>query len=683
MEKESQKGKDEGEEAAPSKTEEELIAEKVLSLLENGRLANGKRIEPKDIAILSRSYPYSLIDTLAAYGIPLKTRDKTDFFSRREILLALCLAHAVNNPHRDIYLGGLLRSPLYGFTLDDLTALRAETPNGTLFDALVAFSDQEKTHRILSDLARFRKMAENLPAHRLIRQMFRDTGIYATTDSEGRANLRIFYELARTFEANAFRGLYRFLDRVAEMTAHGKGLPERDTGSDDAVTVSTMHTSKGLEYPVCIIANTGNELKKRERNAFPFTEELGVVSHILNADGTALLSTPLLEAHDIVRKKREIEEEVRVLYVALTRPKEKLYVFCSTQRKLTETLLEEAEYLRLAPSVAALHAYSSYAAWMLAAFKENPAVVDLVKLSPPYAIEKETAAAHPERPRTACHKKYRARFTFSMLREAKKEAFRKLYKKRFAFVYPHEKEALLPAKLSVSTLYPGVLDELSARSPFDPDIQTEREHAESVEQEFTPTLPAFLSEETENEAAKAGTATHLFLQFCDFDRILTTNSCQEEVVLDELDRLCERKFLTLDDARRVRTTELARFLSSDLAKILNEAKEIKREFRFHVMLPAEDFSLAEDGAFRDLSVFAQGVIDLLIVRADGSLLLVDYKTDRLPKGADERSARDFLFARHGSQLSVYASAVERIYGRAPRVAIYSLPLGKLLYREET
>ena len=98
-----------------------------------------------------------------------------------------------------------------------------------------------------------------------------------------------------------------------------------------------------------------------------------------------------------------------------------------------------------------------------------------------------------------------------------------------------------------------------------------------------------------------------------------------------------------------------------------------------MMLPAEDFSLVDDGSFDGLSVFAQGVIDLLLIRPDGSLLLVDYKTDRLPNGISDADAQKLLFDRHGTQLSVYARAIEKIFGRAPDVAIYSLPLGKLLY----
>ena len=682
MEKESKKKSADDEEADDLRlpTEDELVAKKVRALLAHGRKKDGTPIRPSDIAILTREYPYDLIETLKAYGIPLKTRDKTDFFSHSEILLALSLCHAVNNPHRDIYLGGLLRSPLYGFTLDDLVSLRLDAPDGSLYDALLLRAEHhpedEKTQRVLFDLARFRKAAENAPSHRLIREMFNETGIYAATDAAGRANLRAFYELARSFEASAFRGLYRFLDRVAEMRAHGKGMPEHDTGEEEAVTVSTIHASKGLEYPVTILAHTGKELKKADTGPFLFSEALGLVSPIPSESGNALLASPLLSAHDVLKKRGEMEEAVRVLYVALTRPKEQLFIFCSTQRKLTESLLSEVERLHLSPSVPALHAYASYAVWMLAALKDDPALFRLVTLPPPYLLED----GEEEAPAKEDAEEVEARAP--VLSQEEIDVFKEEYRLRFAYTYPHEKESRLPAKLSVSALYPGVLDELTARSPFDApigDVEVEEASEEKEEKDFTPTLPAFLRDREENDAAKAGTATHLFLQFCDFDRILTTVGCHLEVVKEELARLSSRGFLTESDAARVRCDELARFLSSDLCGAIKEAKETHREFRFHAMLPAEDFSLAEGQAFDGLSVFAQGVIDLLLVRADGSLLLVDYKTDRIKRGASDEEAKALLFERHATQLTVYARAVERIFGKSPDVAIYSLPLAKLLY----
>ena len=242
----------------------------------------------------------------------------------------------------------------------------------------------------------------------------------------------------------------------------------------------------------------------------------------------------------------------------------------------------------------------------------------------------------------------------------------------------------MPAKLSVSKLYPGVLDEQANRSLFDPDATAVGEESDGKAEKSYP-VPAFLASTEETDAAKRGTATHLFLQFCDFDRILQTNGSQngEKTVADELARLVSSKFMTEEDAVLVRQNELARFLTSDLADEITRAKARHREFRFHASLPAEDFSLLDGEQLRGIDLFAQGVIDLLLERADGSLLLVDYKTDRIPRTASDAEAAELLFARHGTQLSVYAKAVAHIFERTPDVAIYSLPCGKLFTPPKT
>ena len=453
-----------------------------------------------------------------------------------------------------------------------------------------------------------------------------------------------------------------------------------DTGEEEAVTLTTIHRSKGLEFPICILAYTGKELKKPERSPFSFSKELGLVTAIPTKEGYALLKHPLLSAHSIARKRSELEEAIRVLYVALTRPKEQLYLFSSSGKTLTETLLYKVRCLCLAPSVSALYDASSYAAWILAALAEQPSLFRLSSLDPPYALEDDLDLSRKDEAETLSPAPKKDE------RTAEKIA---LFRERFSFRYPHEAETRLPAKLSVSRLYPGVLDEITARSPFEVPTDTlpslDRETpGEAEEDDFTPTVPAFLSGKKKPGAAEAGTATHLFLQFCDFDRILTTKGCQTEIVKEELRRLCDRGFLTEGDASLVRIDELARFLGSDLRDEILAAQSVYREFRFHAMLPAEAFSAQKDGTYAGLSVFAQGVIDLLLARADGSLLLVDYKTDRLLGAAqDDEAARTLLFDRHGTQLSVYATAVERIFGKAPRVAIYSLPKGKLFFAPDT
>lgn len=651
--------RDKKEEDDGTKSEDERIAECILLLLKEGKLHDGSPIRPSDIAILTREYPYALIETLRAHKIPLRTKDKTDFFSRKEILLALSLCHAVNNPNRDIYLGGLLRSPLYGFTLDEMIKIRAAKEEGSFFTALCAYAEANpqnaKTARVIEDLTRFRELAKNMPSHRLIRMMFDEVGIYAVTDSAGRTALRAFYELARSYEANAFRGLYRFLDRITEIRKYGYGLPAEEVGEEEAVTVSTIHASKGLEYPVCILAHTGKNLKKANRSPFLFSKEQGLTFEIPDKTGCALLKTPLSTALTVQKTMREIEEAVRVLYVALTRPKEQLYIFCSHATKRTEKLENEAKLLQLAPSPTALYTYASYAHWILASLDRMPNDHRLVKIA---STDTEEAILLPQKEaECAAKKENEDTQNVALLREK--------YRERFSFRYPYEAETRLSAKLSVSELRPDMLDDAVKDMPL------------LTQEDYTPTTPVFLSGKEENMAAKAGTATHLFMQFCDFSSVLTTIGYQKEVIDTELSRLVSHGFMSQEDVALVRKKELYAFLSSDLAEEIKGAKELHREFRFHVSLPAENFTRTKKELYRGADLFLQGVADLLILRADGSLLLVDYKTDRIPHDLSDKEASELLFSRHSTQLTAYAGALAEIFGTAPDIAIYSLPRAKM------
>ena len=687
-----------GEEETEGVSEPELIARKISSLLRSGRLSDGSPIAPRDIAVLVRGGKDKLASLAAALrraNVPVTAEDKESFFTQKEILLALCLLHSVSNPRRDVYLSGLLRSPLYGFTMEDLLAFRAAAPRSPLFDALSVYAERhperEDVHVFLNELTEFRRLAESEPSDRLIRTLFDKTGIYATADSAGRTRLRTLATLAGRLESSDFHGLYRFLSHVSEMAERGDTVT-RKVGGSNAVTLCTVHGSKGLEYPVVILSFLGAALHAdpTKRPPFLFSPSLGLCPDIRDREGLAVLKTPLREAAKHEAERRELAEEARVLYVAMTRAKEQCYLFAKPRGK-TENLTANAALLRLSPSESALAEQGSFVSWILAALGTDPILCRTKTLPFPYDLEEDDARADqkdtilrdaadapdatngngdtadaPDAAQDVAIRKREAQATLSRLRA------------QVDFVYPYAAATRLPGKLSVSALYPGYLDEEDKESLFAPP----KNGAVRVPSPDAPlTLPSFLSGKEENAAAAAGTATHLFLQFCDFNRILTTNGLHTDVaVCEELSRLTKLGFLTEKDAARVRKEEIARLAHSALATELRQARDVQRELRFNTVLPATLLSTRERERYEGYSVLVQGVIDLLLERKDGSLLLVDYKTDRLPPDVleSEKAAAALLFARHGEQLRYYALAAERMLGRFPALAVYSLHAGRLL-----
>ncbi len=667
-------------------SEEAFVAKQIRALLNGEKLANGKDITPSDIAVLvpTNKKKQPVYAALAEIGVPVCYEEDDPFFTRGEILLALCLCNAVSNPRKDIYLAGLLRSPLYRFTMEELIKIK-RVGGETLYDALVTYTEREdfpKGKAFLAELSTFRARAKGERADRLIRYMFDKTAIFAAADREGQERLRRFYELAREKESISYHGLYRFIAYLNDLCAKGSSLGTKTAkgAGTDGVRITTIHKAKGLEYPICFLLGSSGLVGGTQGADGPmhFSPTTGFCAPMSIADGLGIMSSPLqsIWAEDSIRLS--LEEDVRVLYVALTRPKERMYIAAAPAKK-ADGFWSDVALLHDHPSFAMLLAGRRYLNWILAALLDRPDLMTVKKLTEdpaasvietPHAVKKETEGEKKaEGDCASLPKEEKSAEAF----EEEKKAFLSLYEARFSFIYPHAAEAALPGKVSISRLYPGYLDE---------------EAEETDEEAFRmPVAPDYLLEEKGNLAALAGTATHLFLQFCDLSRLLREDIPAALRIEGELKILTDEKhFLPKEAKELVQKEELAAFLSSDLAKELAAAKETYKEFRFNTHLPASLFAAKEESLekYGDLSVFVQGVIDLLLVKEDGSLLLVDYKTDRLPYQArkDEREAKRFLFERHGDQLTYYAEAVARIFKKRPTIAIYSLPAAKLFFAEE-
>ena len=637
----------------------EAIADKISELLNTGRLANGKPIRKKDICIMMRSVGENgevLASVLKSRGIGSTIENGGDLFMSEEVLLTLSLLYSIDNPRKDIYLAALMCSPLYGFTPDELLEIRKGSKSETLWEALGEYAASGKGAKacdFIASLERYRRLSEGLSTDALLSLIFRESGLLALAARHGRRdNLSLFHSFARKYEQTSFKGLYSFLSYISEVLAGKEKLPTAKEDNDtDSVSIITIHKSKGLEYPVCFLANAGAG-GSADTDKLRFSDDFGIALRPRDDTGLALLDNP---AFNIVSHKNDatdFEEELRVLYVALTRARERLYVYATMPKA---GYIEEMDIRRefLSPYFAT-KASSLLDIIMLG--RNCGLLITDESLAPKDDAPAQDAA--PEEPTEAAP-------TPTLCSSED-------YLRRFTFKNPLSHLETIPEKISVSKLSPSVLD---GSEEYEVSLsEMKGAEASSEDEPFSPTVPRFISGEDDRESAKRGIATHMIMQFCDLKSLA-------EGARAELSRLVRSEFISKEDADRVRVRELEMFTKSALFEEMLHAKKLYRELRFNAKLPAEQFSESKELApkLSGRYVLVQGVIDCIIERNDGSLHLVDYKTDRLsreelesPELADAKLRRA-----HSLQLSYYADAIFEIFGKRPeKVGIYSLHAGR-------
>ena len=665
---------DEGEESTSQEDppvakelEAAYIAEEIERLIREEKKANGKPILPGDIAVLFRSRTMSpyVAKALQNRGILCSESDSGRYFENPDVLMILCLLNTVDNPHRDIFFAGTLRSPLFGFDMNEILEIRASAaPTYSLYDALLERAKEndelaEKCRHFDSNLQMLRRDARSMPVDQFLRLLFESDRMIASgllsdisAGSEG-GNLLRLYDYARTFEAGSFKGLYNFIEFINTLIEEEKTMKIPPKGSSpDRVNLMTIHQSKGLEFPVCFVCGTASRFNRQDQKAnFLFEYPSGVAMKIADTTGFARINTPMRESLAVGNGIRQTEEEMRVLYVALTRARERLYVTASTAS--TKEKLQKKAHAQLAfcDQYTILRS-NSYLEWILLPFADPNANTTCAHLS--FITPVEIDAKNSE-------KEVKQKTEKACLPNA--ELLSKL-QANFAFQYPNRDLQRIPAKLSVSRLSPSILDE----NDDSVDLFTEKK---------TPIPDFFLSGKlSQVTPAERGTATHLFLEFCDF------GYAERHGAKAELDRLVEKKFLSENLADILYLEELESFLQSDLFREIQSAKQIIREQRFNLLLSPDSFT--QDAEFRaklkEEHLAVQGVIDLILVDQNGDVSLFDYKTDRLTK--EERTnpslAQKALQDRHGLQLSYYTHAIEQLFGRpCKNVCVYSTHAGKL------
>lgn len=679
--------------------EPSYVAERIASMLKSERRGSGEPYKPEDFAILLRSASRAnkFAAALKKRGVPVKDRASEQFFEQPEVLLTLCILNAIDNPLRDIYLAGAMKSPIFGFTVGDMLKLRFGKTDRPLWYCVEEYiesgEDGELRERcaVFAEFeAEFRARARRFGACELLNALYERFSLMSLREKEDdspavreriRRNLTALYEHARQYEKNYFSGLYGFISYLGELM-ESKTEAEKSGSEENAVTITTIHKSKGLEFPVCFLCETTKNFSDKDIKENILTApDVGIAMMIPDSSGLVRCATPPRHAVAEKVRQRAVCEEMRILYVAMTRAVERLIV-CAAETGRGDcgdlrNLFERAKYVARCATPYSKLCARNYLDWIL------PAAGAIENGGAPCFDVKYVKTGGGE-------------FTEVPIGEKEKEEscgenLAGLYAERFAFVYPYSYLEKLPAKLTVSKLKPDVLDEgdefetlesFAAVTAADSEAYAARSFSLEYEApdvtcgERKAPLPAFLSEKEEADYAFIGTSTHVFLQFCDFENLKSAGFEAER------DRLLDREFISEKMAKSVDRVQIESFAGSALMREILASPFVKREFRFNVALPAAFFTkderLAETLRKEKSDIIVQGVCDLVFENADGELVLVDYKTDRLSayELANRAAAEKKLRERHTLQLSYYRLALEKIYGRTvARAAVYSLPLG--------
>ena len=680
--------------SAAVESEAVYVANRIADLLRSeARLANGEKISPRNIAVLVRSRKHfgTFMTAMAAMGIPTDCEDLEkqqavkDVLHGVDMMFLLNLLRVIDNPDNDIPLAEVLRAPFPGMTPEDLLTLREQNAKRySLYASLEACAErqigdaalQDKTIAFRDWLEHYRRLATTLPADALLRQLRRDARCVCRTSKA----FSVLYDSARTCCVASFTGLYTFLRYFEKKLVTSKSGGSDAAGTGDRVNLMTIHNSKGLEFPVCFVVQCGQGFSQQSiKGDLLFSKQTGLSMKLYDRTCHAKTNTILRRATALAITRTEREEEMRLLYVAMTRARERLYLV-GTATKSTITSFERGDRTETMEA-------SSYLSWITAGLAARPDVVDFVRIT-----ECMAADVTPDERLTP------AMFTASA-DDGHPDGLTLRYRALLDNLTPpsplEEAVRRIPTKVPASRLTEHLLDECviyeSDRPVGDEDkFPASEQGAVGVDPRTVESIRAsvklmasgassdefelLLRANTRPTAVEKGSAIHMFLQYCSYENVLAKG------LDEEIARLAAEGFINDRVAHILDRKQLTAFFDSDFYAHIKNASSIERELRFARLVPlrslTQNKSLAD--ALGDRQLYVQGSIDLLCTFPDGHIELCDYKTDRLSK--EEREDITLLTNRmqekHGHQLAQYAAAIEEMYHKRPtKVYIYSVPLG--------
>lgn len=637
-----------------SELEARIILSRIQKLMKDFKvfdkdLKDLRPVKYSDIVILLRSGTNrdTYLQVLNENGVPAFSEKASGFFDTTEVQTVVSFLSILDNPRQDIPLVSVMKSKMFSFTEEELLTIRMEYPKEMFHKALFLYAkahpEDEKLQNFICTLTELREKTDDTPIHELLQMIYEKTDymtyVYALPGGKNRkANLLKLIDLAIQFEETSFKGLFRFcnyIDRLKKKSA-SEGEAELLSEEDDVVRIMTIHHSKGLEFPVVFLSEISKQFNVLDtRGKMVLHSSKGVALEDISVEKRIKKESLLKNYISNAIYRDTIGEEMRLLYVAMTRAKEKLILTGTYE----EGKIPQALTGRFTDAMRLKNA--GYGGWMLPVFFANPKAYDIRIITPEdLAVEEVKDSVSKESLRKDLMELCTGHIS------AKGDTLEKNLKK----AYPFETTFSFKGKYSVSEL--------------------KHKAMESVEEKDATLLP--FSEGQVSPGAAKGTAMHRFMECFAFSRL------DEDGILDrELSRVKEENLMKDEEIALLDKKQLSEFFSSDTAREMRDASAKGKLYREQPFVFGDDARSLLSEVYPDYAypsdggpmILLQGIIDVFYETEDGFVLL-DYKTDRVANGEELKN-------RYQKQMELYTEAIENAYEKKViRRVLYSFSLGE-------
>ncbi len=628
--------------------EAKFVANKIKQLINDNYYVFDKKkgyrkLQFKDIVILLRKTAkvapiYE--KELSKLEYPVFSDIGTNYFESIEIQIIMSLLKIISNPDNDIALATVLRSPIGNFTDNELIEIRLKNRNESFYKALLEKTENkklsDKINEFLNLIEDLRTKQEYLKLDELIWYIYEKTGFYnyVSLMQNGNiktANLRMLFEKAKDYEQGSFKGLYNFISFIDRVIKNGSdmGAPKLIGENEDVIRIMSIHKSKGLEFPVVFLCGTGNQFNMLDLNDnIMIHPDIGFGPKYINYERKIQYNTIAKESIKYQIKKELQEEEMRLLYVALTRAREKL-IITGIDKNLKKSLKEKEELLQMSDNTLTKEIAKkckSYLDWI-----ENVNLCDdkMKELIDVYEHSKNEKFEEKDIDEEV------------VKLEIEEREINPEIEKVLTWKYPYKDLTEIEGKSSVSKIVKDDIENL--------EIELKK--------------PKFLEPVLQLTKAEIGTTVHLIMQKLNFMKDYNI-----EEIESLLQSLVQKEIITEKQREAVPKQKILAFTQSEMFKEISKAKEIYKEQPFYINIPVKELYESES----DEKILVQGIIDLYYISENGEIVLVDYKTDYVPEN-DE----NYLIEKYSGQLRLYKRAIEQALGKkVDKEYIYSTYLNR-------